>query len=162
MTQATPRLDERTKYEAELDVKYGWRYNEMNARFQRRLDFIFGFIGLFGGSGAFIAAIGEYKTLGIVAGAMVAAVAVIERLTHPVEYSIAHDTLKEKYAELLVRLPEMPLADIEKELKQLQAKSPCGLTTLAIPAYNANVLSNGRSDYVIKENAWQKFIALLS
>jgi hypothetical protein len=162
MTQVQPRLDERTKYEAEMEVKFGCRFNEMNARFHRHLDFIFGFVGLFGGSGALIAALGQYKILGIITGAIVAAVAVIERLAHPVEYAIAHDTLKEKYTDLLVRVPDMPLAEIEKELKTLQAKNPCGVTALSVPAYNATVRSNGRTDYVMEETYWQKTVALLA
>ena len=91
MNQALPRLDERSLYEAEMDIKYGIRFNEMNARFYRRLDFIFGFVGLFAGSGAFLAAIGEYRTLGIITGALVAAIAVIERLAQPIEHAIGHE-----------------------------------------------------------------------
>ncbi|ONN64811.1 hypothetical protein BTM36_22175 [Herbaspirillum sp. VT-16-41] len=145
-----------------MDLKFGIRFNEMNACFYRRLDFIFGFVGLFAGSGAFLAAIGEYRTLGIVTGALVAAVAVIERLAQPIEHAIGHAALKERYAEVLSRTDEMELPAIERELRLLQAKSPTGLSALSVPAYNANVLSNGRSDYVMPTNLWQRFVALLA
>ena len=76
------------------------------------------------------------------------------------EYS--HETLKERFADLLSRSPEMELAGIERELKLLQAKNPCGISALSVPAYNANVLSNSRSDYIMEANAWQRFVAWLA
>ena len=162
MTHNTPRTDSRTKYEATLDVRFGLCYNDMNARLYRRFDSIFGFVGLFGGSGALIAAIGGYKPLGIVAGALVAALAVIERLVRPIEKAVLHDDFKARYASLNARMSDAELPDIERDLVTLQAQAPSGFHALKLPAYNANLLANGRPDYMANTSRWQRFMALLA
>jgi hypothetical protein len=162
MTDMTVRADNRTIYEATLDIRYGCRFNDMNARLYRSMDFMFGFIGLFGGSGALIAAIGGYKALGVIAGALIAAVAVIERLVRPIEKAVEHDDAKRRYADLSARASEITLQELDKELTALQANAPSGFSALEIPAYNANLLANGRPEYSVEASAWQKTIAFFA
>lgn len=150
MTNIHVRADVRTKYEAILDVRYGQCYNDLNARLYRRLDMFFGFVGLFGGSGALIAAIAEYKTLGVVTGAAVAAVAVIERLVGAVEKAIRHEEFKKEYAALNATADELELAEIDRQLRRLQGEGPTGLHSLGRPAYNLMVKANGRPDYAVQ------------
>jgi hypothetical protein len=156
------RTDDRTKYEAILDIRYGQCYNDLNARLYRRLDLAFGFVGLFGGSGALIAALGEYKAAGVVAGALVAAVAVIERLVRPVEKAVEHDAAKKKYAALNISADDLVLAEIDRELKQLQADAPGGFRSLAKVAYNTNVTANGRPDYALGLTRWERLANLVA
>lgn len=150
------RTDERTKYEAILDVRYGQCYNELNARFYRRLDLLFGFVGLFGGSGALIAAIAEYKTLGVITGAAVAAIAVIERLVGAIEKAVRHEDFKKKFASLNIEADHLEFAEIERRLRELQADGPSGLHTLGRPAYNLTVTANGRPDYTVALSRWER------
>ena len=159
------RTYERTPYEARLDVAYSARYHGMNERFYRHLDVAFGFVGLFGGTAAFTAAIGQWQTVGVVAGAGVAAGAILERLLRPVEKSAEHRLWREKATDLLARIDagEAPtLEAIDPALRQLQGRSPPGLTALEIPAYNANLRTHGRTDATIEQSTWSRMVALLA
>ena len=155
-------MSERSKYEAVLDVRYGFRFGEMNERFYRRLDLLFGFIGLFGGSAAVVGAIATYPILSLSSGAMVAAFAVIERLVRPVEKAIDHANYKKRFADLDARASKLSLDDLDSELRRLQADAPMGINSLAIPAFNANLRSNGRGDLSTQVSYWSRFIALLA
>jgi hypothetical protein len=156
------RNDSRTKYEAILDVRFGQRYNDLNARLYRRLDLVFGFVGLFGGSGALIAAIAQDRAWGIATGALGAAVAVIERLVGAIEKAVKHDEFKRKYAELNVEADELELSEIERQLRQLQADAPSGFHSLLKPAYNVNVAANGRPDYALGLTRWERTVHLFA
>lgn len=162
MTNAAVRTDNRTIYEATLDVRFGCHYNDMNARLYRRLDLCFGFVGLFGGSSAFIAALGQYRTLGVVAGATIAALAVVERLVRPVEKAIEHEECRRRFSDLDQRIDALDLPVLERELKRLQGSGPSGIHSLKIPAYNANLLANGRPDCVARASIWARCVALLA
>lgn len=162
MTNAAVRTDSRTIYEALLDVRFGRQYNDLNARLYRRFDLFFGFVGLFGGSSAFIAALGEYRTLGVIAGAAIAALAVVERLVMPVEKAIAHEELGRRFSALDEEAGTLDLPTLERELKRLQGTGPSGFYSLKIPAYNANLLANGRPDCTVLASRWERFIALLA
>jgi hypothetical protein len=162
MASTDIRTDSRTIEEATLDVRFGQHYNDLNARLYRRLDFGFGFVGLFGGTGAFVAALGEYRTLGLIAGAVLAASAVIERLVRPVEKAVEHDACRLRFADLDARIEQLALADVERELKRLQSTGPSGFHALKIPAYNVNLIANGRPDFVLNESRWAKFLGNLA
>lgn len=155
-------MSERSKYEILLDVRYGARFGELNERFYRRLDLLFGFIGLFGGSGAVVGAIGSYPVIAAICGALVAALAIVERLVRPVEKAIEHCAFKKRFADLDARALKMPVDDVEAELRRLQADAPLGIESLSMPAFNANLRSNGRDDAVVKESMWQRTISLLA
>lgn len=162
MSDTHARVDTRTLYEATLDVRFGQHYNDLNARFYRRLDLVFGFAGLFGGSGALIAALGEYKTLGIITGAIVAAIAVIERLVRPVEKAVLHDEFKSHFANLDILADDLDLIGLDRALKKLQNDGPTGFHVLKIPAYNCNLRANGRPDYIQPLTRWERFITALA
>lgn len=153
---------ERSKYEVLMDVRYGARFGELNERFYRRLDVLFGFVGLFGGSGAVVGAVGSYTAVAAVSGALVAAFAIIERLVRPVEKAIEHSAFKKRFADLDARALKMQVDDIEAELRRLQADAPLGIDSLSMPAFNANLRSNGRDEEIVPESMWQRTIALLA
>lgn len=162
MTDIHIRTDSRTKEESILDIKFGVCYNDLNVRLYRRLDLLFGFVGLFGGSGALIAAIGAYKELGVVAGAAVAGVAVIERLIGSVEKAVRHEEVKRKYSALLIKSDGLDFAEVERRLQKLQCNSPSGFHSLLAPAYNKNVRANGRPDYMLKLSTWERVVAFFA
>lgn len=162
MTIAEVRTDSRTTYEATLDVRFGCHYNEMNARLYRHLDYFFGFVGLFGGSSAFIAALGSYRTLGMIAGASVAAIAVAERLVGPVAKAIAHEEHQRRFSALGMEADSLELSALDRELKGLQGSGPSGFHSLKIPAYNINLIANGRPDRVVAATRWERLMALLA
>ncbi len=160
-----PRTYERTAYEAKLDVAYGVCFNEINARFYRHLDLIFGFIGLFGGTAVFTAAIGDWQGVSLVAGALVAASAIFERLIRPVEQALRHDEMTRRFVELRVLIegqPGMSIEAINSGLYALQGSGPSGIASLAPIAYNQVVTSAGRTDFQIEISFWQRLVAVLA
>lgn len=145
-----------------LDVRFGARYGELNERFYRRLDVAFGFIGLFGGSAVVVGAFGSYPWLSGISGVLIAACAIIERLVRPVEKAIEHRDFKKRFADLDARAPSIAEAELQAALRRLQMEAPQGMASLAIPAFNANLRSNGRDDAVVRESKLETFMASLS
>lgn len=162
MSDSLVRTDERTKYEACLDIKYGFRFNDMNARLYRHLDGFFGFVGLFGGTAAATSALADFKSGAVAAGLALAACAVVERLVRPVEKAVAHDDAKRRYADLSGRVELLDMATTERELSKLQAEGPDGFATLARPAFNANLKSNGRPDAVVSLSFFERMMAAIA
>ncbi len=156
------RTVEAEKYVAVLDVRYGSRYGELNERFYRRIDLVFGFVGLFGGSAVVFGAVSANPTLAAWSGGVVAACAVFERLIRPIERAVEHRDFKKKFADLDARSSAMSCVELDTALRRLQMEAPTGISSLAIPAFNANLRSNGRDESVIPETAWQKAVALLA
>lgn len=155
-------MAEGAKYVAVLDVRYGARYGELNERLYRRLDLLFGFVGLFGGSAVVVGAVGSYPMLSALSGGIIAACAIVERLIRPVERAIEHRDFKKRFADLDARASAMSADDVEAELRRLQMEAPTGLSSLAIPAFNVNLRSNGREDAVVPESFWQRALAILA
>lgn len=154
-----PTMHPRSHYEAVLDVRYGLRFNELNERLYRRLDLLFGFVGLFGGTSAFVAVVGSAPVLAACASALVAASAVIERLVRPVEKAVAHAEFRRRFGDLDARSGALDLVAVDAELRRLQADGPLGFAALARPAFNANLRSNGRQDALTPESRLERFAA---
>jgi len=158
MSDIHNRSEPRSIYEATMDAKFGIHYNDMNARLYRRLDFLFGFIGLFGGSSALVAAIGNYQALGIASGAAIAACAVIERLVASTEKALRHDDYKRRFGALVARCSQLTLEQIDQELITLQTEAPSGFHALKVPAYNALVKANSQVKYLLPQSTWENIM----
>ena len=160
-----PRIYERSIYEARLDIAYGVRFQELNEILYRRIDTLFGFIGLFGGSAALSAALGQWQAGGIAAGGLVAVSAICERLIRPAERVAVHQQWRKKFNELQVSVESTAVTQLEAVdagLRLLQGQAPSGVSALAPIAYNLTVLSAGRTDYVMPVSRWQHFVAWLA
>lgn len=153
---------DRSKPEAILDVRYGARFGEMNERYYRHLDTFFGFVGLFGGTSVVVGIAASNPTLSAMSGAVVAACAIVERLVRPVEKALEHCTCKKRFADLDARSAMLSLEDIDSELRRLQMDAPIGISALAIPAFNANLKSNGLENAVVAETIWQRLVNCLA
>lgn len=155
------RTDERTTYEAILDIKYGSVFNRLNQRLYERLDAALGFAGLAGGSSAIAAGMaGNAKAIAWVGG-VVAALSIVERLVGAARKAEVHRQAQELYADLLGRTSQMDLADIDRQLVALQARFPDGFVGLAAVAFNRNVASAGRPDYSIHVSPWGRLLSLI-
>lgn len=162
MTTEPIRTDSRTHYEARNDVAYGIRYNDMNGRLYRRLDAALGFIGMFGGAGAFMAAFAGNKEWGLFIGAVLAAAATWERFLGAVEKAVHHEQAKAAYADLHVAMDGLPLEEVEQRLRRLQGEYRSGIRTLEMPAYNATMRAAGRPDFAQQITRWERFIGFLA
>lgn len=153
---------ERTHYEATLDVRYGVQYAALSARLYRRIDLLFGLISLASGTGAFAGGLSEIPMLSAIAGAVIAVVAILERLIRPTEKAIACDMLAARFAELDADASALTLEAIDRRLRKLQADPTSCFDSLAIPAHNRNLASHGRAECGLPETAWQRFIAFFA
>lgn len=152
----------RTQGEAIIDVMYGIIYNDMNARLYGRIDGFITLINLLGGSAIFVTMLNDKNSMisGMV-GLFIALMALIQQIVKPAEKKIACNIHKEKYGQLASRAASLNLQEIDVELRILQTTGPDTISSLAIPAYNQNVISNGFPSYKLKETTWNKIVKLL-
>ncbi|MDQ2187190.1 hypothetical protein RBI13_18585 [Alcaligenaceae bacterium A4P071] len=159
---AIPAENVRTNYEASIDVMYGVRFNEMNERFYRRLDSIFSFLSVLGGSAIFASWLGDKPLIAGVLGPAVVVITYIEREVRPAQKAVRCAVQREKFGELASRLPTMDLAAIDKELRLLQSTGPDSMSSLEIPAYNAVMRSHGHTHSVGRVSTMGKVLSLLA
>lgn len=159
-TQA--RIYPRSAYEAALDVRYGCVLNRLNERLYNRIDALFGGVGLIGGSAAFAGVISANATLAAVAGLVLAALSIIERLVGPSRKAEIHRQASVMFAELDARLGGLTLEQTDAELIRLRAMFPDGIEGLALLAYNKNLLSNGRTDALAQLPLWSRLLSAVA
>ncbi|AOY00117.1 hypothetical protein [Jeongeupia sp. USM3] len=157
-----PRHDARTHYEAMLDIGYGYHFNDLCERLYRRVDFVFGAIGLIGGCAAATALLPTSGTAVAIAGITLAGNAIIERLIGASARAERHNEFKRRYWALRAEATGLTTTDLDRKLAQLQADGPNGLNGLASVAYNANVLAAGRDDATIPTSRWSRLLACLA
>ncbi|MEA3086154.1 MAG: hypothetical protein QOC89_3851 [Paraburkholderia sp.] len=114
---------ERTKYEAQLDVRYGRCWNALNERLFGRIDLFFGAVTLIGGSAIVFTVTADHKTAAAVVGRVVAVSAIVERLVDATEKRLEHKAMKKLFADLDGRSVGMSLDEIDVELRKLQAET---------------------------------------
>jgi hypothetical protein len=155
---------ERNLAEAVLDCKYGICFNDMNARLYRRMGSAFSILNLLGGSAIFSSAIaqGDQFYLPLISGLIVFVVSVLDYEIKPGEKSARCEFQREKFGDLLSKSDEIELQDFDKQLNKLQSTGPITINTLEIPAFNANLLSNGFCSDVIPETNWQKIVSFFA
>jgi len=161
MTQAAARPDGRTHYEAVLDARYGVRFNELNERYYNRLDLMLGLITLAGGSAAVVSWANQSPGLAAAAGVVLAFVSLFGQLLCAPRKAEQHAAGRRAYADLDARAPGLTLEQVDAELRALQAALPSGIALLAMPAYNANLRSNGRGEHVQPMNRWERLAAAI-
>ena len=155
-------IRERTKSEAQLDIRYARCWNAMNESLFGRIDWIFGAVTLFGGSAIAFTVTADNKHAVIALGAIVAVSAILERMVGAKEKQLEHRAAKKRFAELDGRSGTMTLEEIDRELRPLQADGPAGVQGLAIPAFNANLQTNGYEDGHMNASLWSRFLMLLA
>lgn len=163
LNQTTPA--QRNLAEAILDCKYGARFNEMNARLYRRMGSLFSILNIIGGSAIFSSAIanGEKSYLPLISGLIVFIVSILDYEIKPSEKSARCEFQRERFGQLLSSVSEeTTLQAFDKELHKLQTSGPTTFGTLEVPAFNANLLSNGFKENIVKANFWQKFISFFA
>ncbi|MEA3128668.1 MAG: hypothetical protein QOF46_463 [Paraburkholderia sp.] len=112
---------ERTKYEAQLDVRYGRCWNALNERLFGRIDLFFG--ALTWGSAIVFTVTADHKTAAAVVGRVVAVSAIVERLVDATEKRLEHKAMKKLFADLDGRSVGMSLDEVDVELRKVQAET---------------------------------------
>ncbi len=137
------RTDGRTHYEATIDVRYGMRFNELNARLYNHIDGAISFITMLGTCGAAVSFVNQSPPLAAASGLLLAAVAALGRVIGPARKAEQHAAACRNYAAIDAAAADLTLEQIDARLRPLQASSPGGFRLLAAPAYLDNLRSNG-------------------
>jgi hypothetical protein len=149
---------ERTHYEATLDVRYGVQFANLSARLYRRIDLMFGAVCLASGTAAFAGAMADRPMVSAVAGATIAAAAILERLIRPVEKAVACEALARRFGDLDAQAGTQSLDALDASLRKLQADpTPC-FDGLAVAAHNRNLASHGRAEYALPRSTWCRYL----
>jgi hypothetical protein len=136
-------MDDRTKYEAILDVKYAIRLHFLHCRLYKRLRGTLVFISLAAGMSAFALALNVIPGAVGVMGVLVAVCAIIDATGNFAEKSMLHKQWRGELLHLLARADAMDVAAIDAELSRLSVQMDDEIEALRMPAYNDNLRSTG-------------------
>lgn len=156
------RTDERTKYEACIDVVVGQRIAIRHERLNRRLRVLFNFLNLLGGSAALAGAVTSSPIIVGVCGVTLAAVSALDFVLSPAEKSWAFTQAAGGYADLRRRMDTMTLPELDQQLRTLQAQPGEILESLRYVAYNDAMLETGRPDCLQPLGRWGRFMAVIA
>lgn len=156
------RLDERTHYEATLDVRFAIEWNALNARLFRRVDALLKGLSLLLGSAAFGAWMAAAPQWSGLAGLLVALVTILDVVLAPGKKACAHDEARRQFNALAVRAPGLPLADLDAALETLRVECTAGgVDALRAVAYNRNLAAASRADQLIPLGPLERLLAVL-
>lgn len=159
---ANDRVYARTHYEALMDIKYACVFNRLNESLYDRLDFVFGFVGLAGGSAVFASAIANKPELAALSGLVLALLSIVERLVGAARKSEQHKQAVHVFADLEARAHGLSLEQLDGELTKARAAAPKGVSGIAVLAFNANLITAGRSSFCLPVPVWSRFLSLIA
>lgn len=152
-----------TRYERWLDVRYGSHYNRLHARLYGHIATAINLIQIVAGSAAFVAAIQDWRALALAAGLVVAVVGAISAVVDPSGRAARFDVHARRYGALDAVADTLPVPDLEQRLSLLQIDvQPGEVAALEQPAYNRNVIENGRPDAVVRVSRWERAVEALA
>lgn len=151
----------RTKFEAELDVKYCIRLNTLLQRFYQRLASLFLFSELAGGSVAFSAFVAKHPDLAGQVGLFIAAVALGNIVLKPTEKAFQADELRRQYQRLAAKAPKLALDQLDEQLAELRQSLAPDIEGVRNVAYNDNLVESGLEAHCIPETPYNKLCRLL-
>jgi hypothetical protein len=162
MSNPARHSDNRTHFEAVMDVRYGVCFNDLCERFYSRLDMAFGALSLTGGSAAAASVVNGSPTLAAAAGLVLAVVAVFERLVGAAKKAEQHAAARRAYGDINALAQAMGVEEIDARLRVLQSSTPSGISSLGMPAYNANLRSAGHAQRVQPLSRIERLAALMA
>lgn len=154
-------MTDRTKYEAVLDCRYGYWFNDLNERWYRRIDMAFTITSLAFAGSAVVGVLTSVPWIGTGATVVVSVLAVAHAVLRPIEAAANHREAKRAYLTLDACAESLDLAAFDKRLREVQGGAPTGLRALAPVAYNACLRANGYGDQQMKEPGLSRALAML-
>lgn len=158
----TVRTDERTTYEAKLDIQYAICLSERHCALYRHLDKGIRFITAFFASGAVATTLSTWPRTALALGVATAACAALAAVVDLGALTRKHDEDRRAFLGLLQRADGLSLAQVDKALVGLRKKAAPTLRGLEYPAYNDMVRQVGRTDYLKSLTRWETFLRILS
>jgi hypothetical protein len=153
---------ERTTYEALLDIRYNARLHLRSCRYYANLRWGAAIISLIGGSGALISAIQASHLALFACGMLVAIASAADIVGGWAEKGARHQVWRKAHLRLAERAPALSVEEIDAALLRLESEVDDEVEGLRVPAYNDNVRSNGRDDYVMRESLVARVMRAIS
>lgn len=162
MTEKTPTND-RTRYQIELEIRYGMRLDELHRRFYARLGSALTFALLLAGSAAFGGFVAAQPAFAGAAGLAVAVLTLIEVVLRPSERAAYASALARQFGALRASAAELTTDDLERRLAVLQCEAlPGEIDALRSVAMNDVLREHGHDDELLAPSRWQRVIAVLA
>ena len=155
-------MHERSKYEALLDVRYAMRLHFLHRRLYNRLRGGVALVSFCAGSAAIATALQGVPGALLVCGVLVALASACDLVSHWSDRAARHDVWRRSMAAILQRETELSLCDIDAALAKHEGEVDDEIESLRILAYNDNLRSNGREDYVRAEPFAAKVVRLIA
>ncbi|WP_153064937.1 hypothetical protein [Xanthomonas arboricola] len=152
---------ERTFYEANLDLGYAIVVSDMHRSFFTRIKKSITLINIFSGTGAFAGALAMYPKISAACGFLVAMLSCVELVCDPGKSADAHARDLAEYVRLKSRVAGKNAQWIDAKKTKIDITSAQCLSGLSVPAFNANLRSNGRYDSVRKLSLWERLLQLM-
>lgn len=152
----------RTQYQAILDIEYGCRLHHLHERLFRRLRGGLLGVNILCGTAAFATVVVPGSPLAAWFGLAVAIASVADLVLSPGDRARHHDQLGSSFSALRVRAEEKNVAELDKNIRALQAQTSMELESLRSVARNDVLQQAGHSDLVVREtflNCLYRFLA---
>ncbi|MCH2551266.1 MAG: hypothetical protein MK001_03620 [Alcanivorax sp.] len=134
--------DDRTLYEAKMDIAYAAELHRRHVQFYRYLAGICTYLTLAASAGAAMLTASEP----LASAALAVFVVLLNMLVvtvHPETKAASHADLRRRWLELQATVSERDLPEVEKQIAMLDAVDTHTIRSLEIPAYNANLRRHG-------------------
>lgn len=136
------------RYTIALDIRYGMCYNHMQARLLSRLDKCLKITEVLLGSTAFVSFINGRAEFAGIAGLLLAIITAVKFAVDFGELAEQAQTQRRRFADLLLIADSLPLDPLRGQLMAVQSGDAPAIESLRLPAYNRNLVEQGRAECV--------------
>ncbi|HCE39698.1 MAG: hypothetical protein CL549_15835 [Alcanivorax sp.] len=153
--------DERTEYEAKLDVTYAVELQRRHVQFYRHLAGICTYLTL--AASAFAAMLTVKEPM--LAAGLAAFVVLLNMLVvtvRPETKAAEHADLRRRWLGLQAQMDKLTLTELDKKIAHLDALDTHIIRALEMPAYNGNLRRHGFSEQCQKLSITQRLMNRLS
>lgn len=148
-------MSDRTYTQAIYDIEYGIRLYSLHHRFHENAAKLVTFIELFGGSGAFFAALGENKTVAVISGLAIAIMAAANHAWRFGDRARQFCDLTKALVRVRSECDGKTVAQIDSAAGLASIDAPPIIEGLRVPAFNDMLRQTGQKDFVEKLTPWQ-------
>lgn len=153
--------DDRTLYEAKMDITYAAELHRRHVQFYRHLAGVCTYFTLAASAVAAMLTASEP----LVAAGLAVFVVLLNMLVvtvHPETKAASHADLRRRWLELQADVGELNVAEADKRIAQLDAVDTHTIRSLEIPAYNANLCRHGHDADCLRATLTQRLMKRLS
>jgi len=132
----TPKGEQRTIYEAGLEIDYSIRLHELQSRLLRRSRFLIAFVQLGIGSAVIAPLVGGLPLVAGVAGVALGLITIADALLDMQTRAAASEFQRKRLKQLRGAMDGRSLAEIDRDIQTIEADDPAEIESLRVVAYN--------------------------